>query len=309
MAHAPRPLDNPAGDVVKFTCRRSWVAQWAERVAVNHQVAGSSPAPGAMPFGMEFLRLQKWLARCGYGSRRACERLIQQGRVTVNGATAVLGAKVNPAHDIITVDRKPVQSRQRTLVYLMLHKPRGYVTTCKDPHASRSVMELLEDVPAPVFPVGRLDADSEGLLLFTNDGDFANRLMHPRYKLPKTYRVWVAGAPSERALKLLRTGVMLEDGMTAPAQVERLRSANGQTLLQIVLYEGRKRQIRRMCRHVGHPVNRLVRVAIGNLWLPRDLRPGHWRVLTDEELERLGFHEKYKSLASRRRHSLGQAID
>jgi 23S rRNA pseudouridine2605 synthase len=236
---------------------------------------------------MEPLRLQKWLARCGCGSRRACEQLIAQGRVAVNGAPATLGMKVDPARDAITVDGKPVNPPQQAYVYLMLHKPRGYVTTRKDPHAPRTVMELLKGVPAPVFPVGRLDADSEGLLLFTNDGAFANRLMHPRYKLPKTYRVWVQGVPSDRALQRLREGVPLEDGMTAPAQVRRIRSEDGQTLLEIVLYEGRKRQIRRMCQAVGHPVRRLVRIAIGELRLPRDLKPGQWRMLTDEELQLL----------------------
>ncbi|BCW96569.1 MAG: pseudouridine synthase [Fimbriimonadales bacterium] len=236
---------------------------------------------------MEPLRVQKWLAHCGYGSRRACERLILQGRVAVNGAPAALGAKVDPARDTITVDGKPVSPPQHAPVYLMLHKPRGYITTCKDPHAPRTVMELLRDAPAPVFPVGRLDADSEGLLLFTNDGAFANRLMHPRYKLPKTYRVWVAGTPSARALQRLREGVPLEDGMTAPAQVKRLRTENGQTLLEVALYEGRKRQIRRMCQAVGHPVKRLVRIAIGDLRLPRDLKPGQWRALTPAELKLL----------------------
>ena len=236
---------------------------------------------------MESLRLQKWLARCGYGSRRACERLIAQGRVAINGAPAALGAKIDPTRDTITVDGKPVQPPQNKQVYLMLHKPRGYVTTRRDPHAPRTVMELLKDAPAPVFPVGRLDADSEGLLLFTNDGAFANRLTHPRYKLPKTYRVWVAGVPAEHALRQLREGVPLEDGMTAPAQVKRLRTERNRTLLEIVLYEGRKRQIRRMCQAVGHPVQRLVRMAIGDLRLPRDLKPGQWRMLTDAELRLL----------------------
>ena len=236
---------------------------------------------------MEPLRLQKWLARCGYGSRRACERLIEQGRVAVNGVPATLGMKVDPARDAITVDGKPVNPPPQAYVYLMLHKPRGYVTTRKDPHALRTVMSLLRNVPVPVFPVGRLDADSEGLLLFTNDGAFANRLMHPRYKLPKTYRVWVAGNPSERALQQLRTGVPLEDGITAPAQVKRIRTEHDYTVLEIVLHEGRKRQIRRMCQAVGHPVQRLVRIAIGDLRLPRDLKPGQWRALTDAELAQL----------------------
>lgn len=231
-------------------------------------------------------RLQKWLAYCGYGSRRACEQLIEQGRVQVNGVVATLGTKVDPERDIITVDGKRVQPPPRR-VYLMLNKPRGYVTTRKDPHAPRTVMELLRDAPAPVFPVGRLDADSEGLLLFTNDGEFANRLLHPRYKLPKTYRVWVRGKPSERALRRLREGVLLEDGITAPAQVKLLKADAEQSLLEITIHEGRKRQIRRMCQAVGHPVVRLMRIAIGDLRLPRDLKPGQWRELTPAELELL----------------------
>lgn len=233
------------------------------------------------------MRLQKWLAHCGYGSRRACEQLIQQGRVAVNGIPAALGTKVDPTRDTITVDGTPLRPPQPRPVYLMLYKPRGYITTRKDPHAPRTVMELLKDAPAQVFPVGRLDADSEGLLLFTNDGVFANRLMHPRYKLPKTYLVWVQGIPSFRVLEQLREGVPLEDGTTAPAQLKPIRSKDGQTLLEIVLYEGRKRQIRRMCQAVGHPVQRLKRVAIGNLRLPRDLKPGQWRPLTDTELKLL----------------------
>ncbi len=235
---------------------------------------------------MEPQRLQKWLAFCGYGSRRACEQLIQQGRVEVNGVPATLGMKVDPERDVITVDGRRVQPPAQR-VYLMLNKPRGYTTTRKDPHAPHTVMELLKDAPAGVFPVGRLDTDSEGLLLFTNDGDFANRLMHPRYKLPKTYRVWVRGKPSERALKRLREGVELEDGVTAPAEVKLLRAGQEQSLLEIVLREGRKRQIRRMCQAVGHPVQRLMRIAIGDLRLPRDLPPGKWRALTPDELAQL----------------------
>lgn len=251
---------------------------------------------------MEPQRLQKWLAACGYGSRRACEQLIQQGRVQVNGKTATLGTKVDPERDVITVDGKRVQKRQ-PLVYLMLNKPRGYVTTRKDPHAPRTVMELLQDAPKGVFPVGRLDADSEGLLLFTNDGEFANRLMHPRYKLPKTYRVWVRGKPSEKALTRLREGVVLEEGITAPATVRLLRAGSEQSLLEIVLREGRKRQIRRMCQAVGHPVQRLVRIAIGALRLPRDLPPGKWRALTDEEYSALvqSFTEQGATLTTPKR--------
>lgn len=242
-------------------------------------------------------RLQKWLAYCGYGSRRACEQLIVQGRVRVNGVPAVLGTKVDPERDVITVDGVRVQPPPKR-IYIMLNKPRGYVTTRKDPHAPRTVMELLRDVPVPVFPVGRLDADSEGLLLFTNDGDFANRLLHPRYKLPKTYRVWVRGVPSARVLRRLREGVMLEEGKTAPAQVRLLRSKGNHSVLEITIYEGRKRQIRRMCQAVGHPVVRLMRIAIGDLRLPRDLKPGQWRELTPEELAQLNRSVETAALSS-----------
>lgn len=235
---------------------------------------------------MEPIRLQKWLARCGLGSRRACEQLIEQGRVLVNGQKATLGMKVDPEQDTILVDGKPVREPPKP-VYLILHKPRGFVTTRSDPHAKRTIMELIADVPVPVFPVGRLDADSEGLLLLTNDGELANRLLHPRYKMPKTYRVWVKGLPGESALRALREGVMLEEGRTSPAKVRLLKAAPLESLLEITLREGRKRQIRRMCQAVGHPVRRLVRIAFGPLRLPRDLPPGKWRWLTQEEVEAL----------------------
>lgn len=235
---------------------------------------------------MEPIRLQKWLAQCGYGSRRTCESLIRAERVRVNGQVATLGMKVDPTRDRIAVDGNPVQPLSAT-VYLMLHKPAGYVTTRRDPHAPRTVMELLKGVPVPVFPVGRLDADSEGLLLFTNDGALAHRLIHPRYKVPKTYRVWVKGKPSESALKTLREGVLLEDGKTAPAKVRLVRSAGDSSILEITLREGRKRQIRRMAQAVGHPVVRLVRIAFGPLRLPHDLAPGEWRYLTPEEVDLL----------------------
>lgn len=231
---------------------------------------------------MEPIRLQKWLAYCGLGSRRACEALIKAGRVTVNGQVATLGMKVHPAHDRILVEGKPLKAPPPR-VYLMLHKPRDYITTCSDPHAKKTVMDLVAEVPVPVFPVGRLDADSEGLLLMTNDGELAHRLLHPRHKVPKTYRVWVHGQPSRSALQALRNGVMLEEGRTAPARVRMLSASPSQSVLEITLREGRKRQVRRMCEAVGHPVRRLVRVAFGPLKLPRELLPGQWRWLTPKE--------------------------
>ncbi len=232
------------------------------------------------------VRLQKWLARCGYGSRRACESLIAQGRVQVNGKTAELGTSIYPEMDTVLVDGRPVRPAPQVL-YLMLHKPPGYVTTRHDPHAERTVMELLKGVPVPVFPVGRLDADSEGLLLFTNDGELANRLLHPRHKVAKTYHVWVQGVPSEQALRQLREGVVLEEGKTAPASVRLLRQEGRQSVLEITLHEGRKRQIKRMCLAVGHRVQRLVRVRFGPLRLPKDLPLGKWRYLTEEEVRAL----------------------
>ncbi|MEN3000423.1 MAG: pseudouridine synthase [Armatimonadota bacterium] len=235
---------------------------------------------------MAQVRLQKWLARCGVGSRRACEQLIQQGRVQVNGQPAVLGMRIDPEHDTITLDGKPLTPPPAP-VYVILHKPPGYVTTRKDPHALRTVMELLKGLKTPVFPVGRLDADAEGLLLLTNDGELAHRLLHPRYKVPKTYRVWVRGSPNENALRQLREGVMLKEGKTAPAKVRLIQRGRHQSVLELTLHEGRKRQVKRMCAAVGHPVQRLVRVAFGPLRLPRDLPPGAWRELTPTEREAL----------------------
>ncbi|MFQ3611240.1 MAG: pseudouridine synthase [Fimbriimonadales bacterium] len=232
------------------------------------------------------VRLQKWLAQCGYGSRRACEALIAEGHVQVNGQPAQLGMRIDPTRDIVLVEGQRVRPITQNL-YLILHKPPGYVTTRKDPHAERTVMELLQGVPVPVFPVGRLDADSEGLLLFTNDGELANRLLHPRHKVAKTYHVWVQGTPSEQALRQLREGVVLEDGKTAPASVRLLRREGRQSVLEITLHEGRKRQIKRMGIAIGHRVRRLVRVRFGPLRLPKDLPPGKWRYLTDDELRAL----------------------
>lgn len=235
---------------------------------------------------MALIRLQKWLARCGVGSRRACEQLIRQGRVLVNGQRATLGMRIDPEHDAIVVDGKPLKPPPAP-VYIMLHKPPGYVTTRKDPHAPHTVMELLKGLVTPVFPVGRLDADAEGLLLLTNDGELANRLLHPRYKVAKTYRVWVRGIPGENALRQLREGVLLEEGKTAPAKVRLVKRLRSQSTLEITLHEGRKRQVKRMCAAVGHPVQRLVRIAFGPLRLPHDLPPGAWRELTPAEREAL----------------------
>jgi 23S rRNA pseudouridine2605 synthase len=232
-------------------------------------------------------RLQKLLAAAGFGSRRACEVLILEGRVSVNGKVVTeLGTKADLSSDVIEVDGKPIH-RPR-LLYVLMNKPPGYVTTVKDPHASRSVMQLLPELPARVFPVGRLDKDTAGVLLFTNDGALANRLMHPSHGVRKTYRAVVGSTPSDAALERLRKGVRLEDGMTAPAEVRVLGQdrKSGRCTLELVLKEGRKRQVRRMLEAVGHPVEELVRTRFGPLSAYR-LPKGACRMLSKAEVERL----------------------
>ena len=224
-------------------------------------------------------RLQKVLAQRGYGSRRVCEDLIADGRVTVNGEVAVLGRRVEGA-DIVEVDGHLVPI-QPGLVYYLLNKPAGVVTTAKDTHGRPTVVELVPAEPR-VFPVGRLDADTEGLLLLTNDGELAHRLTHPSFGVEKEYLAQVEGVPSAATLRRLREGVELEDGLTAAARV----SQPSPGMLRITIHEGRNRQVRRMAEAVGHPVQRLVRVRIGSL-ADRRLRPGAWRPLTLEELKAL----------------------
>lgn len=225
-------------------------------------------------------RLQKVLARAGIGSRRRCEELIEDGQVTVNGRTARLGARVRADVDVVAVDGVRIGVAP-DLRHVLLHKPAGVVTTVSDTHGRPTVVDL---VPSEVrlFPVGRLDADSEGLLLLTNDGDLAHRLTHPSFGVDKEYLVWVEGKPSRGVLRQLREGVQLDDGPTAPARVSQVAP----DLLRIVIHEGRNRQIRRMCAAVGHPVLRLVRVRIGPL-ADRKLGPGQHRDLTVAEVRQL----------------------
>ena len=220
------------------------------------------------------------LATRGWGSRRVCEELIAAGRVSVNGEVAVLGRRVDPDHDRVEVDGVPVGVRPG-LVYYLLNKPTGVVTTARDTHGRPTVIDLVPDEPR-VFPVGRLDQDTEGLLLLTNDGDLANRLAHPRHGVEKEYLVEVVGRPSDGAVRTLREGVELDDGRTAPATVSRPEPS----VLRITIHEGRNRQVRRMCEAIGHPVERLVRVRIGPLRDPA-LRPGAWRELTAAEVRSL----------------------
>ena len=216
------------------------------------------------------------LAGRGLGSRRACEELIEAGRVRVNGEIAALGRRVDADHDRVTVDGVPIGVRP-DLVYYVINKPAGVVTTASDPHGRPTVLDLVPPAPR-VYPVGRLDADSEGLLLLTNDGELTYRLTHPSFGVEKEYLVAVAGSPGPGAVRRLREGVELEDGRTAPARV----AAVGSGGLRITIHEGRNRQIRRMCAAVGHPVTRLVRTRIGPV-RTGNLRPGQWRPLTQGE--------------------------
>lgn len=225
-------------------------------------------------------RIQKVLARVGVGSRRAVEDLIVDGRVRVNDVIAVLGDRVDAEVDRITVDDVPIGIRP-DLVHYLLNKPTGVVTTADDPQGRPTVLGLVPASPR-VHPVGRLDLDTEGLLLLTNDGDLTHRLTHPSFGVDKEYLVWVTGRPGRAVLRALREGVELEDGRTAPARV----TAVEPEVLRIVIHEGRNRQVRRMCAAVGHPVRRLVRVRIGPL-ADRSLAPGTWRPLESAEVRAL----------------------
>jgi pseudouridine synthase len=224
------------------------------------------------------VRLNRYLASTGVGSRRAADEVIRAGRVTVNGAAAELGTLVSEGDDV-RVDGRPVHV-QATMVVL-LHKPAGVVTTARDPQGRPTVVELVQ-APARLFPVGRLDRETTGLLLLTNDGALADRLMHPRHGVRKTYVARVAADPGEPALERLRRGVELEDGPTAPAEVR----LAGPGWVEITIHEGRNRQVRRMLAAVGHPARGLHRSAYGGLELG-DLAPGEWRELTDAEVEAL----------------------
>ena len=229
-------------------------------------------------------RVQKLLARAGLGSRRACEELIRAGRVTVDGAVTTLGDRADPERQRLALDGVPVVIRA-DLVYYLLNKPPGVVTTARDPQGRPTVVELVPAEPR-VFPVGRLDFDTEGLLLLTNDGDLAQLLAHPRHGVDKTYLAEVHGDAGDGALARLRSGIELDDGPTAPARVRLTSRASGRSALELTIHEGRKRQVRRMCAAVGLPVTRLVRTRIGPITDTR-LVPGAWRALTRAEVRAL----------------------
>lgn len=229
-------------------------------------------------------RVQRILARAGFGSRRACEELVAAGRVTIDGVVARLGDRADPTRQRIAVDGVPVAARP-DLVYYLLNKPVGVVTTARDPEGRHTVVDLVPRRPR-VFPVGRLDHDTGGLLLLTNDGELTQLLTHPRYGVRKTYLAEVEGVPSRAALLALRRGVELVDGTSAPAAVRLVQVRGDRAAVEIALHEGRNRQVRRMFEAVGHPVTRLVRTRIGPVQ-DRRLRPGEWRHLRPAEVRAL----------------------
>lgn len=231
------------------------------------------------------IRLQKYLSQCAVASRRKSEELIASGKVKVNGKVAGLGDKVNPKRDTVTVSGKKIVSSKKHY-YIMLHKPRGFITTMEDELGRKCVAELVKDVGARVYPVGRLDRDSEGLLIMTNDGEFANYLTHPSKHVPKTYRVTVRPDVTEDQLVAFNDGIEIDGRKTAPADAHIIEKSDNRVVLEVILHEGRNRQIRRMCEALGLEVARLKRTHIGSLKLGM-LPQGKWRNLTEDEVHRL----------------------
>lgn len=231
------------------------------------------------------IRLQKFLSEAGVASRRKAEEMIRNGAVKVNGVTAQIGDSVDPKKDTVLVKGKKVM-KQKTMRYILLNKPRGYVTTTDDDLGRKCVLELVKDVKERIYPVGRLDRVSEGALILTNDGAFANAMMHPSKHVPKTYRVTVRPEATAEQVDILSTGVEIDGRMTAPADVYILSKEEGRAVLEIVLYEGRNRQIRRMCEALDLEVARLRRVAVGPIKLGM-LPTGQWRDLTEDEVNSL----------------------
>lgn len=231
------------------------------------------------------MRLAKYLAEAGVASRRKAEELIMQGRIKVNGLVLKeKGCTINPGVDRVEFDGRIISREEK--VYILLNKPAGYISSVFDPQGRPTVMELLKDIKLRIYPVGRLDFDTEGLLLLSNDGDFTNLMIHPRYEINKTYQALVKGKPDKKSLLILQEGIQLEDGITAPARVNILKTFQDKTLLEIEIHEGRKRQVKRMCLAIGHPVISLKRTTFGFLKL-QGVAPGKYRFLTPSEVNRL----------------------
>ncbi len=229
------------------------------------------------------IRLQKFLAEAEVASRRKCEEIILSGRVAVNGVVVTeLGTKVDDEKDIVTLDGKEVK-KSNLFVYIMLNKPEGCVTTAKDQFNRPTVVDLLKDVKERVYPVGRLDYDTSGLLILTNDGDLTYRLTHPKHNIDKTYIAVVDTEPTEAEIKRFREGLVIEGRKTAKARLKVIKTTKDKAYLQITIHEGRNRQVRKMCDAIGHPVRKLKRVATGRLTLG-NLKKGEYRMLTEEEI-------------------------
>ncbi len=235
---------------------------------------------------MEPVKLQKFFTDCGVMSRRAAEVEIRKGHVTVNGKVAEIGMRVDPDTDVITHLGKEIRPLSTENVYVMLNKPRGYVTTMSDEQGRPTVAELTRGVDARVYPIGRLDMDSDGLLLLTNDGNLTNMLTHPRHGIPKIYRVTVEGGVSDEQLETLRSPLVIDDYEILPVKVDVTSRDPEHTTLKMTLYEGRNRQIRKMCEIAGLTIRRLCRVAIGDLKMG-ELKVGTWRYLSEDEVEYL----------------------
>ena len=232
-------------------------------------------------------RIQKILSQAGVASRRAAEKMIAERRISINGAVVTEpGTKADAAKDEIRVDGRLISCETTERIYILLHKPQGVVTTLSDPQGRPIVTDLLEGVTERVFPVGRLDYDSEGLLILTNDGEFSQRMQHPRYGIPKTYRVKVGGNPEQRDIQALERGVDLADGRFAPTDVRLEKTNRESAWLRLTITDGRNRVIRRAFEALGYPINRLVRVAVGDVTLD-GVREGDWRMLTSKEVDRL----------------------
>lgn len=235
---------------------------------------------------VEKIRLQKFLSQCSVASRRKAEELIEQGRVKVNGRKASLGDKVDPVHDKVLVCGKPVVNTSKKMMYVMLHKPRGFVTTLSDEQGRRCVADLVADAGTRLFPVGRLDRNSEGLLFMTNDGEFANLLTHPSRHVSKVYRVTVKGKPNDEQIFRMSEGMKLEEFTTQPCEISVMEPREDRTVLRFVLYEGKNREIRKLCEAVGLEVMRLKRIEMAGIKLGM-LPQGRWRELNEREVKKL----------------------
>jgi 23S rRNA pseudouridine2605 synthase len=235
---------------------------------------------------MDKMRLQKYIAECGVASRRKSEELIKQGRVKVNGITvSEMGVKVSD-EDVVEVDGRRISLEQKK-VYIMLNKPVGYISSVRDQFSRNTVVDLIKGVKERIYPVGRLDYDTSGLLLLTNDGDFAFRLTHPKHEMKKTYIAEMEGVPDSNDIESFQNGLRIEDYVTSPAELTVLEKKKSSSMVKVVIHEGKNRQVRKMCDAIGHPVISLKRIAIGDLYL-KGLPEGQWRYLKEEEIKMLG---------------------